>query len=85
MRPRLPLRPRSHRTITVDQPVEKRELVRAPARTLSWHILMKGAIIQAAEGDLDAAKRSQTMGKLLIDHPRRFEPVEITGTVQRMR
>ena len=33
---------------------------------LSFHILMKGAIVQAAEGDLDAAKRAQAIGKLLI-------------------
>ncbi len=34
---------------------------------LSFHILMKGAIVQAAEGDLDAAKRSQSMARVLID------------------
>jgi AcrR family transcriptional regulator len=33
----------------------------------SWHILMKGSIISAAEGDLDAAKRAQAMGRLLIE------------------
>lgn len=32
----------------------------------SWFILMKGAIIQATDGDLDAAKRSKTMARLLI-------------------
>ena len=37
---------------------------------LSWHILMKGSIVQAAEGDLKAAKRAQTMGRLLIDYYR---------------
>lgn len=37
---------------------------------LSWHILMKGSIVQAGEGDLDAAKRAQVMGRLLIDHHR---------------
>jgi len=37
---------------------------------LSWHILMKGAIVQAAEGDLIAAQRAQSMGRLLIDHHR---------------
>ena len=36
----------------------------------SWHILMKGSIIQAGEGDLAAAKRAQTMGRLLIEHHR---------------
>ncbi len=37
---------------------------------LSFHILMKGAIVQAGEGDLDAAKRSQRMARLLIDQHR---------------
>ncbi len=32
----------------------------------SWFILMKGAIIQATDGDLDAAKRGKTMARLLI-------------------
>jgi AcrR family transcriptional regulator len=34
---------------------------------LSWHILMKGSIVQAAEGDRDAAKRAQALGSLLIE------------------
>ena len=37
---------------------------------LSWHILMKGSIVQAAEGDRDAAKRAQALGSLLIDQHR---------------
>jgi AcrR family transcriptional regulator len=36
----------------------------------SWHILMKGSIIAAAEGDLDAAQRAQSMGRRLIDDHR---------------
>ena len=36
----------------------------------SWHILMKGSIISATEGDVDAAKRAQKMAKLLIDQHR---------------
>jgi AcrR family transcriptional regulator len=32
----------------------------------SWHILMKGSIISATEGDLDAARRAQVMARLLI-------------------
>jgi AcrR family transcriptional regulator len=40
------------------------------AFAFSWHILMKGSIIQAGEGDLEAAKRAQTMGRLLIEHHR---------------
>lgn len=34
---------------------------------LSFHILMKGSIVQAGEGDVDAAKRAQKMARLLID------------------
>jgi AcrR family transcriptional regulator len=32
-----------------------------------WHVLMKGSIIAAAEGDTDAARRAQSMARLLID------------------
>ncbi len=32
----------------------------------SWHILMKGSIISAAEGDREAAKRARSMGRALI-------------------
>jgi AcrR family transcriptional regulator len=40
------------------------------AFALSWHILMKGSIVQAAEGDRDAAKRAQALGSLLIEQHR---------------
>jgi AcrR family transcriptional regulator len=33
----------------------------------SWHILMKGSIVAAAEGDADAASRAQSIARLLID------------------
>jgi AcrR family transcriptional regulator len=32
----------------------------------SWHILMKGSIVAAGEGDHEAARRAQAMGRLLI-------------------
>jgi AcrR family transcriptional regulator len=32
----------------------------------SWHILMKGSIVSAAEGDVDAAQRGKSMARLLI-------------------
>ena len=32
----------------------------------SWHILMKGSIVAATEGDLKAARRAQAMAKKLI-------------------
>ena len=31
-----------------------------------WHILMKGSIVAAGEGDSDAAKRAQDIGRLLL-------------------
>ena len=36
----------------------------------SWHILMKGAIVLAAVGDLDAALRARRMARSLIDEHR---------------
>jgi len=33
----------------------------------SWHILMKGSIVAAAEGDAEAAQRAKLMGRSLID------------------
>jgi AcrR family transcriptional regulator len=36
----------------------------------SWHILMKGSIVAATEGDLLAAKRAKTMARTLIDSHR---------------
>jgi AcrR family transcriptional regulator len=37
---------------------------------LSFHILMKGSIVQAGEGDVDAAKRAQAMARVLIQQYR---------------
>jgi AcrR family transcriptional regulator len=36
----------------------------------SWHILMQGSIVAAAEGDTAAAQRGKSMGRLLIDRYR---------------
>jgi AcrR family transcriptional regulator len=36
----------------------------------SWHILMKGSIVAAAEGDAEAAKRARSMARLLIEEHR---------------
>ncbi|WP_174189523.1 TetR/AcrR family transcriptional regulator [Nocardia barduliensis] len=40
----------------------------------SWHILMKGSIISAAEGDLQAAQRAKLMARALIEQHRPVEP-----------
>jgi AcrR family transcriptional regulator len=36
----------------------------------SWHILMKGSIVAAAEGDAEAARRAKSMARLLIEQHR---------------
>jgi AcrR family transcriptional regulator len=33
-----------------------------------WHILMKGSIVAAAEGDPEAAQRAKQIGRLLLEH-----------------
>jgi AcrR family transcriptional regulator len=43
----------------------------------SWHILMKGAIVLAAVGDLDAARRAQKMAVGLIEQHRPAAVIEI--------
>ncbi|MBF6228641.1 TetR/AcrR family transcriptional regulator [Nocardia abscessus] len=40
----------------------------------SWHILMKGSIISAAEGDLQAAQRAKLMARALIEEHRPVDP-----------
>jgi AcrR family transcriptional regulator len=47
----------------------------------SWHILMKGAMILAAVGDLDAALRARKMGLALIDEHRPVQPADIGEAV----
>jgi AcrR family transcriptional regulator len=54
------------RTI-VRELAEEAELNDPEAFALSFHILMKGAIVQAAEGDREAARRAKAMAQLLLD------------------
>jgi AcrR family transcriptional regulator len=49
---------------------EEADLSDPASFALSWHILMKGSIVQAGEGDRGAAKRAKAMGALLIEHHR---------------
>jgi AcrR family transcriptional regulator len=45
--------------------------VRDPAEFAhSWHILMKGSIVAASEGDVEAAQRAKSLARLLIDSAR---------------
>lgn len=46
---------------------EQAELQQPESFAQSWHILMKGSIISAAEGDLQAARRAQAMARPLIE------------------
>lgn len=47
----------------------------------SWHLLMKGAIILAAVGDLDAALRARKMASALLDEHRPVEPLDVGEAV----
>jgi AcrR family transcriptional regulator len=40
----------------------------ADAMARQWHILMKGSIVAAAEGDREAATRARELGSLLLEH-----------------
>ena len=42
-----------------------------------WHILMKGSIVAAGEGDLDAARRAQRIAALLLAHDERHRAPEL--------
>jgi AcrR family transcriptional regulator len=45
--------------------------LRDPASfALSWHILIQGSIVVAAEGDVEAAARAKNMARLLIEQHR---------------
>lgn len=50
---------------------EEAELDDADEFARDWHILMKGSIIAAMEGDADAARRAKRMGSALIERSRR--------------
>lgn len=49
---------------------EEADLRDPEAFALSWHLLMKGAIVQAAEGDRQAAQRAKTIARLVLDEYR---------------
>jgi AcrR family transcriptional regulator len=46
----------------------------------SWHILMKGSIVSAAEGDVDAAQRAKSMARCLIEEHRRSLSLDPTAS-----
>ena len=58
----------------VRQLAEEAALRDPMAFACSWHILMKGSIVSAAEGDADAARRAREMGLLLIAQHRASAP-----------
>jgi AcrR family transcriptional regulator len=49
---------------------EEADLRDPEAFALSWHLLMKGAIVQAAEGDRQAAQRAKSIAQLLLEEHR---------------
>jgi AcrR family transcriptional regulator len=49
---------------------EEADLRDPEAFALSWHLLMKGAIVQAAEGDRLAAQRAKTIARLVLEQHR---------------
>jgi AcrR family transcriptional regulator len=55
----------------VRERAEEAGLVEVEEFVHSWHILMKGSIVTAAEGDRDAAKRAKVMASRLLEehHP----------------
>jgi AcrR family transcriptional regulator len=53
---------------------EEAELRNAEEFACSWHILMKGSIVAAGEGDRHAARRAQAMARLLIEEHRSVRP-----------
>ncbi len=54
----------------VKQLADEAGLERTEDFSRSWHILMKGSIISAAEGDLEAATRARQLAGWLIEHHR---------------
>lgn len=46
---------------------EEADLLHPASFARSWHILMKGSIVAASEGDVEAAQRAKAMGRLLLD------------------
>ena len=51
----------------VSQLAEEASLSDPDSFARSWHILMKGSIVSAAEGDPDAAQRAKMMARRLIE------------------
>ena len=59
----------SIRTV-VGRLAEEAELRDPASFAHSWHILMKGSIVSATEGDAQAAQRARSMARLLIEQHR---------------
>ena len=72
--PGSPVRRESVRQLHGDPRLHRRPGARRPAWTdvdgfaRQWHILMKGCIVAAAEGDREAGARARELGVLLLAH-----------------
>jgi len=60
---------------------EEARLERIDDFASSFHILMKGAIVTAAEGDQDAARRAREMAELLVARHRSADRVSVSVSV----
>ena len=51
-----------------------------------WHILMKGSIVAAGEGDVDAARRAKRIGRVLLAQTRASDRkgLPLEGDVDRL-
>jgi AcrR family transcriptional regulator len=61
----------------VHQLADEASLSEPEAFARSWHILMKGSIVSAAEGDPNAAQRAKSMARRLIEDHSRTPPAII--------
>ena len=55
---------------------EEAELRDPEAFAHAWHVLMKGSIVAAGEGDTEAAQRAKDVARLLLEEHRRRAPVD---------
>jgi AcrR family transcriptional regulator len=72
-----------HLRSIVRQLADEAELRDTEAFARSWHILMKGSIIAAAEGDPAAGQRAKAMARSLIDRHRQLTSQPATDSSPR--
>jgi AcrR family transcriptional regulator len=53
---------------------EQADMADPEAVASKWHILMKGSIVAAGEGDAEAARRAEALGRLLLEREGALAP-----------